>query len=278
MRLPLTVTGPAAERLRWAMRLAGDLELKMQVWWAQEPVRLVARPGERSSQVQIVVATDPLPPLADWWRAAADIFNNLRSALDQFHHEVWVHLMRSEPGRGAFFPITKDEREWKSWAKSHKGFPPEITARYRSFQPWVSTRPQLRVLSEIKRAENHRRSLVPGLELTELNTGMLQMRVAPMLLPREFEEHTNVTLESVTTLDAPERVLATLTTLGHVELQSTQVNGRFEFSPYFEAAGEHVPWTGGISQIAHEVTWAMAHIAGTEPQATQPPTHFVLDA
>lgn len=135
------------------------------------PVTVLARSGSRSSDIDVVALTEPLPPLNDWWRRAVDVFSNVRSALDQFHHEVWLNQVGSEPGRSIYFPITANEPSWDKWAREHRRFSPEIIERYRAFQPWVSGRPYFETFSEIKRAENHRRSLVPGLDLATLNTG-----------------------------------------------------------------------------------------------------------
>ncbi len=218
MQLARDVYAHAAERVTYAMSLAQDLSLRTSLWWAQDPVTVLARSGSRSSDIDVVALTDPLPPLNDWWRRAVDVFSNVRSALDQFHHEVWLNLVGSEPGRSIYFPITANEPSWDKWARGHRRFSPEIIERYRAFQPWVSGRPYLQTLSEIKRAENHRRSLVPGLNLATLNTGMIESTVAPMLTEAELKELTGITVAESTALDVPERVLLTLSTPGHVEL------------------------------------------------------------
>ncbi|WP_448236002.1 hypothetical protein [Microbacterium paulum] len=278
MRLPRDVYIHAAERVAYAMSLAQDLSLRTSLWWAQDPVTVLARSGSRSSDIEVVALTDPLPPLNDWWRRAVDVLSNVRSALDQFHHEVWINQVGSEPGRSIYFPITANEPSWDKWAREHRRFSPELIERYRAFQPWVSGRPYFETLSEIKRAENHRRSLVPGLDLATLNTGMIESTVAPMLTEAELKELTEITVAESTALDVPERVLLTLSTPGHVELTTDPTILRdYTFAPYFVAGGEHVPWTPGISLITREATWAIAHIAGLEGDAVNPPTHFDFD-
>lgn len=277
MQLPEPVYKPAVERVLHAMDLAGDLSMRTQLWWAQRPVRVFARIGVRSSDIEIVAQTNPLPPLSDWWRRAADVFSNLRSALDQFHHEVWMHVRGTEPGHSVYFPITADEVAWENWERQHKRFPAELISRYRAFQPWVSGRPYLRDLAEIKRAENHRRSLVPGLDLAKMDIGGISMTVTPTLTKKELQECLTAAMADSTALDRHERVLLTMSLPGHLELIDDDPPLEYEFSPYFVAGGEQVPWTAGLSLISREVTWAIAHISGFESQAVNPPSIFTFN-
>jgi len=137
MQLPRDVYIHAAERVAYAMSLAQDLSLRTSLWWAQDPVTVLARSGSRSSDIDVVALTDPLPPLNDWWRRAVDVFSNIRSAFDQFHHEVWLNQVGSEPGRSIYFPITANEPSWDKWAKEHR-WATRSRARRRNSGGWAA--------------------------------------------------------------------------------------------------------------------------------------------
>lgn len=266
----------ANKKLRRAGKLRDELFARTHSWWESAPVALGTEllPDERT--VELIMSVSPMPQVDDWWDHANDVLQNLRNALDRFHHAVCVRS--NEPGWDGrvYFPITKDAKSWQQWTKQHGFLSPDLHRRYFAFQPWRSGRPMLRDLARITNLEKHAAGVKASISLTAM-----EMRGTTTLEGLWDDDN----LGSVLTLDAGETnaIVAERQVLGTIryntrviDLGDLQTIPTFTFEPLIHFDDQEIPVLRGIDMMAHEVMWSVAYISGLVESAAEPPKHFDL--
>ncbi|MFI0937443.1 hypothetical protein [Streptomyces sp. NPDC021020] len=154
-------------KIAQAARHARDLESRLQIWAANDPVATEGSLAKDGRRWELRLKIRTYPPLLEWALVLGDCLHNLRSSLDGL---VWqfAHIDgRTPPNpRALQFPVIRDQSKWADARKRNLQTVPDLVAeRIELLQPFnrpaedISKDP-LVLLSDLNNTDKHRSNMV----------------------------------------------------------------------------------------------------------------------
>lgn len=265
----------AVGKLARGLRLAEDLRVDMEAWWALNPVRLEVTLREER-HIDVVAVTEPIPPADDWYHCSADVMQNFRDALNRLTYTVSYLYSAPRKPRNASFPMRRNADGWEDWRKKNTKLPDALIARFHDFQPYISGRPFLSALTDSNNIEKHEDGFKLSVSLTEFKAGGT-FKVEGLWDDDNLGERLSLTAGETLDLETGRQIVGTIEMPTRVlDMGDPAPTAEFTVTPVIRFDDEEIPVMAAIDLIGREVAWAIAYITGLNDDAQAPPERFDL--